>query len=178
MGEITQEITEIFILPASFLGRETRHKKRLCCFGNIKGSLCYLRYLYCPWLHTWTVDIIVGGLVSDWDKEKGVSQIYDSSFSVSQLLLSQHEKASSTVYAITATETVGFIWVNVLLLCCGSAGSTVQLETKFLQLFIAAGHCCYPEVAMCLLILHKTFFYCQLRTAFESLNHGLMSYFH
>lgn len=64
MGGITREITEIFILIVSSLGGEKAQKKSVCCFENVKGTLCHLAHLYYPGLATWTPDINVDGFVS------------------------------------------------------------------------------------------------------------------
>lgn len=109
---MTQEIAEILILLASSLERETAWKKSLCCFGNVKGPLRLLAYLYYPWLATWTPDINVDGLVSGWGKEKDVSQTHESSLSISQLFLSQQVMASMTACAIIVIETVAGFYLN------------------------------------------------------------------
>lgn len=120
MGGMTQEINEIFILLACSLGREIAQKKSLCCFGNIKGPLYCLAYLYYLWLATWTPDINVDVSLSGWGKEKDMSQINESSLCLSQLFLSQQVMASMTACAIIFTETMaGFYLTNcvVTVLC-------------------------------------------------------------
>lgn len=120
MRGMTQEISEIFILLTSSLGREIAQKISLCCFGNIKGPLHCLAYLYYPWLATWTSDINVDGLFSGWGKERDMSQINESSLCVSQLFLSQQVMASMTVCAIIFTETVARFYLTncvVTVLC-------------------------------------------------------------
>lgn len=165
MGGMTQEISEIFILLASSLGREMAQKKCLCCFGNIKGPLHCLAYLCYPWLDTWTADINVDELLSGWGKERGMSQINESSLCGSQLFLSQQVRASMTACAIIFTETVvGFYLTNcvvsVVLLTVSLCAKHMGIVAKiFLQSMVMLFHFSYPVVSISLLIVGKIVLY-------------------